>query len=242
MAAPARLWRGPVTETDREASRLLDPHIRLAMLIGGMLDDGRFQLSLQRTLLNQLCIAIWLVDLSGKILPTNTSADRMLRERTAICEVTGRPRPVSAELRETSQAAITRACLEESLIGTWGNGMALPSTVPDQAAVAYVRPMGNSDRRHAPGSGQGAVFRTKAQNAMPLPVALLSAVTGLTLIEARVALEISQGTPPETIAQQHGLSVHTVRKHLSNAYEKSGLNSQSGLAALINRYRLPVRG
>jgi DNA-binding CsgD family transcriptional regulator len=99
--------------------------------------------------------------------------------------------------------------------------------------------MGNSDWRHALGPGQAAVFLMTTQNAMPLPVEVLSAVTGLSLAEARVDLEIAQGTPPETIAQQQGLSVHTVRKHLSNTCEKTGLNSQS---ALVNRYRLPVLG
>jgi DNA-binding CsgD family transcriptional regulator len=242
FSGTTRQPRGLFTDTDREAFRLLAPHIRRALLISELIDEGSFQLTLHRKLLNQLSIAIWMVASDGKILLTNTSAEQMLGQRATICDVAGRLRPVSAAHRDTFQSAIQRACLDETTLGTWGNGMALPGADPDRTAVAYVLPMGNSDRRHALGPGQAAVFITQGQNALPLPIEVLSAVTGLTLAEARVALEIAQGTPPETIAQQQGLSVHTVRKPLSNTYEKTGLNSQSALSALVNRYRLPVLG
>jgi len=35
--------------------------------------------------------------------------------------------------------------------------------------------------------------------------------------------------------------VHTLRKHLGNSYEKTGMKSQTALAALVNGFRLPIR-
>lgn len=240
FSGTTRQGRGLFTDTDREAFRLLAPHIRRALLIAELVDEGRFQLTLHRKLLDQLSIAICLVDRQGKILLSNTSAEQMLAARETICDISGRLRPVSAHHRAAFQSAIERACLDEVMLGTWGNGMALPSEPTGDAAVAYILPMGNSDLRHALGPGQAAVFLTTGQSEMPLPVEVLSAVTGLTLAEARVALDISTGAAPDEIAHRQGLSVHTVRKHLANTFDKTGLSSQSALGAFVNRLRLPL--
>ena len=56
---------------------------------------------------------------------------------------------------------------------------------------------------------------------------------GLTESESRIASGIAQGHKPAEIAEDTGLSVHTVRHHIKNIYRKTGAHSQSQLTALV---------
>jgi DNA-binding CsgD family transcriptional regulator/PAS domain-containing protein len=232
--------RGLFTEQDYTTFRLLAPHIRRALLIGDLIDEGRLQVALQRALLDQLSVAVFLVEGDGTIVLHNAGADALLSERRTLTAVSGHLRPVSLPHRGQFLTAIARAAAEESSLGTWGNGIALPGE-NGALAVAYVLPMGRSECRRALGPGNAAVFVTTRDDAQPPAAEVISALTGLTLAEARAALAISTGQSTEDAAQTQGISIHTLRKHLSNAYEKTGLNSQTALAAMVNGYRLPIR-
>ena len=70
---------------------------------------------------------------------------------------------------------------------------------------------------------------------------MLTALSGLTTAEARVALAVADGGALDAIASELGVYLHTVRKHLSNAYDKTGMRSQAALGALVNRLRMPLR-
>lgn len=61
---------------------------------------------------------------------------------------------------------------------------------------------------------------------------------GLTESESRIANGIAQGQKPAEIAEEMGLSVHTIRHHIKNVYRKTGVHSQSQLTALV--LNLPV--
>lgn len=63
--------------------------------------------------------------------------------------------------------------------------------------------------------------------------ALLQLAYALTQQEANVALRVSAGRAPEAIAEEMGLSIHTVRTHLKRAYEKVGVQGQTELAARL---------
>jgi DNA-binding CsgD family transcriptional regulator len=240
LSAAAYLERGAFTDQDYTTFRLLSPHIRRALLIADLIDEGRLGLALHRALLDQLSVAVLLVDVDGCVLLSNSRAQQMLEGRLTLTEVSGRLRPVNPALRDRFQTALARATSEESQLGTWGNGIAL--TGPDGAmAVSYILPLGQSDRRHALGPGHAAVFVTSRDDAQPPAAEVLSALTGLSLAEARVALAIASGQSTEEAALQQGISVHTLRKHLGNSYEKTGMKSQTALAALVNGFRLPIR-
>lgn len=70
---------------------------------------------------------------------------------------------------------------------------------------------------------------------------VLSALSGLTTAEARVALAIADGATPAEIARSLGISIHTLRKHLANSFDKTGTGSQARLGAFVKRLRSPTR-
>ena len=232
--------RDLLNDQQRQMFRLLAPHFRRAVLISDMVDAGKLQLHLYQALLNQISVGVFMVDAECKILHANTAGNAALSGSGALGEVSGRLWPIAAATRAPFQDAVRRACTQnDGELGSWGNGIALPG--PDGAtAVAYVLPLGRSERRHGLGPGQVAVFVTDSIGARPPSVEVLSALTGFTLAESRVALAVAEGHSSENIALAQGIAVNTLRKHLANIYAKTGLNSQSALGAMVNRLRLPA--
>ena len=85
-----------------------------------------------------------------------------------------------------------------------------------------------------------AMFVTTDANARPPSIEVVSAMLGLTTAEANVALTIADGDSPQETAARLEVSVHTVRKQLANAFDKTGIRSQAGLSAAINRMAPPT--
>lgn len=59
----------------------------------------------------------------------------------------------------------------------------------------------------------------------------------LTAAEAEVALQLADGQRPQTIAEERGVSINTVRTQLRNIYDKLGVSRQSELASRLRPMR-----
>lgn len=71
---------------------------------------------------------------------------------------------------------------------------------------------------------------------------LLSDAFCLSPSEAFVAARIAEGQTPDSIAENTGRSIHTVRAHLASAKREMGLTRQHDLAALVTKAALLVGG
>ncbi|WP_018261261.1 helix-turn-helix transcriptional regulator [Methylobacterium sp. WSM2598] len=65
--------------------------------------------------------------------------------------------------------------------------------------------------------------------------AALERIFGLTPAEARLAVKLTRGDTLAEIAEQHGLSVHTVRTQLAAVFSKTNTSRQAELVALALR-------
>lgn len=74
----------------------------------------------------------------------------------------------------------------------------------------------------------------------PPPVELVAAWLGLSAAEARVALSVAEGRGTAESAQALGITANTLRKHLANIFDKTGLRDRAALAATVGRLRLPL--
>ena len=93
--------------------------------------------------------------------------------------------------------AVERACAENDTdIGLYGNGIPLPSR-DGAPAVCYVLPLGKSESRRALGPGLAALFISTEKAALPPTLEALSALTGLTSQESRIALDDRRRRQPE---------------------------------------------
>ena len=62
----------------------------------------------------------------------------------------------------------------------------------------------------------------------------------LTPAEVRVCEMVSEGAPPADIARSLGVSINTIRTHLSHVFEKTGTKRQADLIRLLASLARPV--
>jgi DNA-binding CsgD family transcriptional regulator len=226
---------------DREIFRLLSPHIRRSLMIGDMLDEGNFKLSLYRDLLDRITTGVMIVTHGAKLVYANGAAEKLLSEGRNIRVRSGQVQASYAAFAGGLRAALDRACSEDDThIGNFGNGIPLPGdNVP--TAVCYVLPLGLSDHRRALGPGHAAVFISAAGANVPPSLETLSALSGLTAREARIALMITDGSTPTEAAGTLGVSMNTMRTHLSHIFNKTGVNSQPSLVRFVSSLSMPIQ-
>jgi DNA-binding CsgD family transcriptional regulator/PAS domain-containing protein len=232
--------RDLINDNERGMFRLLAPHFRRSLLISGLLDEGKLQVQLYRQLLDRIGTGILMVGQGARLVYANEAADQLLASGASLTlrhnTVTAASPPHAKGLR----SALDRACAQEdSALGHFGNGIPLPGS-DGSMAVCYVLPLGKSERRRELGPGLAAIFVTTHGESIPPALEVLSALSGLTTREARVALLIAGGALPSEVAAQLGISIHTTRKHLAHAFEKTGVNSQQGLTKFISALSLPL--
>lgn len=61
----------------------------------------------------------------------------------------------------------------------------------------------------------------------------LQALYALTPCEAQIVVDLMQGLPPQTIAQNRSNSIHTIRAHIRQCHRKIGVNSREELFSRI---------
>jgi DNA-binding CsgD family transcriptional regulator len=227
-------------EDDKNQFCLLSPHIRRSLLISGMLDEGRMQLALYRQVLDQLANPIFILEQSALLIYANAQADDLLSKGRFFHLMRGSLTPAARHLTHGFEEALARACSgRDEDIGLRGNGIHLPEA-DGSSAVCYVLPLGRSERRRALGPGMAAVFVSTSAQGIPPAVEVLSALSGLTSREARIALMITDGRAPSEAAASLGISINTVRTHIANIFEKTGVNSQVGLVRFVTGLSLPL--
>ena len=232
--------RSSFDDQDRQTLCLLAPHMRRSMLIGGLLDDGRYSLQLYKNLMDKLSVGIMLVNEHAKLVFANSAADRFLSAGQNLSTSQGKLTPVSPQGIKPFENALARACSgSDADLGLRGNGLPLPGK-DGSSAVCYILPLGKSETRRALGPGLAAIFVSTNTKDMPPAVEILTALTGLTIQEARIALAIADGKSPAKTALAMSLSINTVRTHLVHVFAKTQTNSQLELAKFIGNLSLPM--
>ncbi len=232
--------RDLISESERATFQLLAPHIRRSLLISGMLDEGKLQLQLYRKLLDRIGAGVMIVGQDARLVYANEIAENLLSQGQTLTVRQNKVTTSSSSHAKGLKDALERACTEtDTAIGNFGNG--IPLTGADgSVAVCYVLPLGKSERRRELGSGLAAIFVTTKSSGIPPALEVLSALSGMTSREARIALMIADGQSPNETAQALGVSVNTVRTHLAHIFEKAGVNNQMALAKFIGALSLPV--
>jgi DNA-binding CsgD family transcriptional regulator/PAS domain-containing protein len=233
--------RSLLTDAELRVLGSLTPHMRRALVISDMLDVDRTRMQWLSDLLDQISLGVFLIGSSGKIAYVNEAGTELLASNIFLGGKNQRLTVRSPVHADAFRQAIDKACGgNDADLGHWGNGMALPGA-DGSTAIVYVLPMGTSEKRHSLGEGLAAVLVTTESTAHPPTVEVLTALSGMTVSESRIALGISEGQSLEQIAVRQGISVNTVRKHLSNAFDKTNARSQVALSAFVNRLKAPLR-
>jgi DNA-binding CsgD family transcriptional regulator len=225
--------RDIINQDERRFLTMLSPHVRRAALISDLLDFERVQTHAFRGALEKLHTPIVLVTADSKIVYLNIMAQALISSRSAIQSHQGHLEPVNLKMADALKDAILRCQGSSMDLGSRGIGIPL-SGVGQNASVAYVLPLNNTQISTAFKTAVAAVFIATNLNGLPPQQTVLATLYDLTPSEARVmTLMAGVGASSSGTAASLGVSENTVKTHLARVYSKTGVARQVELTTLV---------
>ena len=190
----------------------------LRTTLSGLLDDAR--------------LGVIQLDRGGRIIETNDRALSLLRRGRGLFDQDGFLRarvPADDErLLGLLADALPRFGLPAS-----GGSMTVLRWPARSRQVVHVLPVG--DRQKHFGIGRAAVLVLVVEPGSPaqLDAELVGSALGLTATESRVAVALATGRTVSDIADERGVTIHTVRFHVRRIQAKLGLSRQEDLIRMV---------
>lgn len=232
---------GLVDDAMRERMQLVVPHVRRAVLIGRVIEEGTKQAASFVDAFDGLSASMFLVDAEGRVMHANAAGAALLNSRTVLLTRGERLLAVDRDASATLQDVFSAAGKGDSAVGVKGISVALPCA--DGANyVAHVLPL-TSGARLGTGVSYRAVAALFVQPATlhaPAAPEVIAKTFGLTLSELRVMVTIVQAGGVAETAEALGVAETTVKTHLSRLFHKTGAARQADLVKLIAGFQSPL--
>ena len=232
---------GLVDDTMRQRTRLIVPHLRRAVLIGNVINLKRTEAATFAEAADGISAAMFLVDAGGRIVHANASGHAMLAQGSPLRAIGGKLVPSDTSAERTLNEVYAMAERGDAAVGV--KGIAVPLIVLNgERHVAHVLPLTSGVRRRAGTSyaAAAAVFVQQAALDTPSPQEVIAKLYKLTPTESRVLLAVVQvGGVPE-VAEMLGIAESTVRSHLQRLFEKTGAKRQADLVKLMAAHASPL--
>ncbi len=232
-------WRrknGPPRRGQQRLLSLLTPHMANRLRFENLLAETEQENRSLDAALEALGAACVVLDACGRAVWCNGAAERLLAAGDGLRLGRGG--------RLLARWPACAAALRRSLGGALGIVAAKQLEVP--AAVAVERPSGRRPYHLfvwplvprggcGPAAAQALVLINDPDQRPPSMAVLLGRLYGLTPAEARVAAGLAAGLAPGEIAEQHAVSLHTVRSQIRQLLDKTGCRRQTQLIATLYR-------
>lgn len=224
ISVERRFVDGPMSEEDIARLDTLRPHLARAALVAVRSDYEKAATATR--LLEALGLPACATSRSGRVVVAN---DAFLSFR-------GLSTGARDQIRvghDGAQALLAQALGRSQEVGFGGASIPLPAS-GGPPAVIHVIPI-RREAHDVLGLSDAFVVLTPVEPTEAAPAGLLSGLFDLSAAEARVAAGIASGLSVEAIAEQHGRSRETIRSHLKQIFQKSGVSRQAELATLLGR-------
>ena len=234
FAVPMHEKDGLVTAETRRRLGLLVPHLKRAAVIGQVLE---FNSSLVDTLTDALDVlksGVALVDPRGRVVFANQSAQALLESGELIRQTEGVLTAVDRKAGQSLLDAVAAAERGDAAVGQ--KGAAIPILSADNERwIANVLPLTSGARRKAGRrhDAVAAVFLRRASLSTPSALEAVASLYRLTPSEQRVLHAMVEVGGVAATADALGVSEPTVKTHLRNLFEKTGVNRQAELVKLV---------
>lgn len=225
---------GLVDDQCRRRLQLLVPHLQRAVAIGRLFDQQDAVRSVLTQTLDHIEASVFLVDRNGQILFQNAPAERLLQDATLLRKDNQSLVAVLPDANRMLHELLAVPELDYSSVGF--RGVAVPLSAPAlERWYAHVLPLTSGSRQSASGlqSATAAVFVRKRVREAPAPIETLSRLYQLTSSETKVVDALLKGGSIKDMADVLGLSQATVKTHLQKIFQKTGVNRQTELVALL---------
>jgi DNA-binding CsgD family transcriptional regulator len=224
--------QGAFDEADLSLLGRVVPHLHRSFQLGYRLEGYRALQQAQYEILDKLAAGVLLLDRRARILFANRAAAALLAPGGLLKLHLGVP-TVATPQAGPGFAKLLRSVLQ----GAPAASMSLPSRGLDGLATIFVSSVRGRDleRFAAVGAPDPAVllFVTEPAAQASARADTLREAYGLTPAEARVALHAAAGGSDGEVGSRLGISVNTVKTHLSRVYRKTGVRRRAELARLM---------
>lgn len=224
----------------KERMRLLIPHIRRAVVIGRVIENGNLKAADLSEAVDGLAAGMFLLDAKGRITHANAAGTALLG-KGVVEKLGGRIVADDPEANALLAKAFATAAEGDGAVDRQGMSVALPGADGD-SYVAHILPLTSGARRHTGTqySVVAAMFVHRATLDTPAAPELMARTFGLTLSELRVLNAIVHvGGVPET-AEELGIAETTVKTHLHHVFAKTGVARQADLVRLVAGFTSPL--
>lgn len=220
------------TEDDRQAVGLLLPHLTRALQMYRRLNGLERQGGIGMAALEALAVGVMVVNAAGKLLFSNTVAERLLQKGQGIAVSHGHLRAQFGDrnlvLQQTIREAIAGFSGRSSHAGmlTMPRREGLPLSLLVCPAPGY---RVGADRLQA----AAIIFVNNPDDRITPAEAALTTQFSLTPAEARLTAALLDGEHLDDYATRTGLSPHTVKTQLKAIFAKTGCGRQADLVRVV---------
>ncbi|WID97422.1 helix-turn-helix transcriptional regulator [Bosea vestrisii] len=215
----------------------LMPVMRRVTLLRQQLGGLSIEREMTRRALDELSLAIIIVDSAMQLTYANAAADELLAVPQGLLAVRGGKLYAHASREQNGLKDLVAGASD--LAGARGQ-MLLRARSPEADDVSVcVTPLSASYALSGRSSDVMIVARVIAPARGQLAAA--QQLFDLTEAEARLAVGLASGLSLAELAQRQGIKITTARTHLARIFWKTGTRQQSQVAALLRAAELPMR-
>lgn len=232
--------QGEIGRREKEAIRLLAPHLRRAVTISRLLDVRAVAAATFESVIDRAGTPILIIDAQLNLLHANGAARALLDARDALMLNGQRLVTTMPAATQALAFAVAQAAEDEAAIGRRGLAIPLLAGSGGAAHALHVLPLGNGALRSGlVNRAVAAIFVSSSVPEMADAGALVAQLFGLSSSEARVFDLIAEGLTPAETAERLGIGVSTVRTHLLHIFDKTGARRQADLVRMAAGLALP---
>jgi DNA-binding CsgD family transcriptional regulator/PAS domain-containing protein len=213
-------------EAEKALLAALAPHLREATRIGFRIGALERRVGMMQSVVETISPALVLLDSQGNVVFTNGRAQALLTVNDRLRVVAGR---LVVERRQKARldALLKGSTKEETMLGILHS-----SGKPDIWLIRVPMPQGENAPPDARRPAIALLIHdSKAYNTIDLRG--FARVHGLSPAEARMMNLLLQHTSLPPVAQELGVSIHTVRSQLRAILEKTGARRQAELVRIL---------
>jgi DNA-binding CsgD family transcriptional regulator len=227
MGLTRKLEQRRYDEQDRQALKLIAPHLQRAVLISDFVEHQAVERSRFIEVIDSISTATIVVDAERRILHANSVGRALLERGQNVASCNGALTVVGVppdKLLKPFNGTPSERPLPETL------RVRAPQAQAD--AIVVIMPLFVAETMGAARGLQFAVFIQDAGLLPTLASDVWRKLFNLTSSELRVLQGLIQGSAPAEIADRFGIARSTVKTHLLNLYRKTGTRRQAELVKL----------
>lgn len=222
-------------------TRQVQPHLIRAVKLGKRLAEAQQLGEELAQFLDGSPHGLFLLDGEGQVRHVNRTGEALVAQHDAIGLASGRLRAATPDATGRLQGLIAKAGAGAGGARV-GGSMALASPSGRPPLSVMVSPVGAERLALFQAGPSVIVCVTDLEAGVRPPAEALRDLFGLTRAEARVALALLEGASPREAASRLGVSFYTVRGHLAQIFDKTGVKRQSEMVRLMLRTVGPQGG